>query len=746
MSSGPSASSAQSSSLTPPPSVSPDASDSNLRPRRARTSRPKVKTGCNNCKLRRIKCDEGRPSCQNCVRSKKICTGYPPPSRSAFPFEEIRIAPKPAPHQRNITGPVPAVAPASDRQREKFRKRSLEKEKVKTEPDSRTPPRTPAAAAQPVMLYRPSVNLPFTDQESLYFQLFREQTANELSGFFDNIFWSRGVLQECHSEPAIRHAVVALGALYKTLEKTCESPPGSPSDQATSAADSAFAHWEMAVKKYSQACHELVGLKSQVAERTLLMGSVLLACFDSFIGDHQQAIKQIQSGLGLLEQLRAQRRRSFLPKPEEPVEEELIQMFTRLAIQAKSYDMAFHFPHPYVIRLTDAPRGADPNSPTSSSEGNSPVSLHHDPIPDRFQSSREARLAWDALVERIFRFTETMFTYVSNGPMGVLPSNLQQYGAGFKDQIQAWSDAYEHILASRNGPGVSSQEKAAIAVLKMSQIMSQVLFLMTFSGSEMQFDSYTDEFRAIVDLALEVVGDEERRAAAKRCPDRNFCQHHAGFYDSAILGSYGFAARHIKPSFSADLGIVPPLFVVATKCRDPLLRRQAIQLLRSSSRREGMWDSELAARIGAWVASVEEQNTSLAAMGHAASPAQTGAINQAARATAQSRISTNGHAAIHRHNPSYDFGDNIPLGPGGNARYDVRRGSQALNVSMLTASRPPKSSAVPAVAPVIPENNRVMIKAVQFDLRERFATIQLGTRGLPTGTWDSKKQTTRITW
>lgn len=44
---------------------------------------------------RRIKCDERRPSCTQCERSNKLCTGYPPPSRSDRPLTDVRIAPKP---------------------------------------------------------------------------------------------------------------------------------------------------------------------------------------------------------------------------------------------------------------------------------------------------------------------------------------------------------------------------------------------------------------------------------------------------------------------------------------------------------------------------------------------------------------------------------------------------------------------------------------------------------------------------
>ncbi|OIW29600.1 hypothetical protein CONLIGDRAFT_335006 [Coniochaeta ligniaria NRRL 30616] len=688
---------------SPAASTAGAANDGEAKQKRARTSKPKVKTGCNNCKLRRIKCDEKRPSCSNCIRSKKICTGYPPPSRSARSSEVIAIAPKPLANGGAQTLAVrqTMIVPSAKRL-QKHIKRNI-------------PPETPALPfSNPAAIFiTPSSTLPFNAQEGLYFQLFQEQTANELSGFFDNIFWSRGVLQECHSEAAIRHAVVALGALYKTLEKTCESPPSSPSNT-HDPVDTPYKHWEMAVKKYSSAIQELFAYTSDDTRthRTRLMASVLLSCFDSFVGDHRQAIKQIQNGLGLLEQLRVERRRAFLPKPEEPVEEELIQMFTRLAIQAKSYDMAFHFPHPYVIRLTGPPAGADPSSPNSDG-GSSPVSLHHEPIPQQFHSSREARLIWDSLVERIFRFTETMFSYVSgqNGPTGVLPASLRAYGVGFKDQIQAWSDAYEHTLKSRTQPNISHQEKAAIAVLKMTQIMSQILFLMTFSASEMQFDAFTHQFKAIIDLAAEVVGDEERRAAARRCPEPHFCTHRLDPW-TELHGKPEYAARHIKPSFSADLGIVPPLFVVATKCRDPDIRRMAISLLKSSSRREGMWDSELAARIGIWIAGIEEQED----------PSVEEWNSFASRPSTSSTSSA-------RHT-SVGFGDDVPLGPGGNARYDARRASSVAN-------RFPKT---------VPAEKRVMIKAIEFDLRDRRATIQLGSRDLPPGAPDLKTRSTQIVW
>ncbi|KAG8159714.1 hypothetical protein KVR01_010351 [Diaporthe batatas] len=716
---------------SPAPTANSTTSNDPPRQRRARTSKPKVKTGCNNCKQRRIKCDEKRPACTQCVRSKKECSGYPPPPRSARPFEEVRIAPRPRPgggHDAALAA-APAVKPLQPVQSaQPTQSAQLPPRRLSKYYHRYTPPQTPVVQQNSMTLYRPST-CPVPEQDGLYFQLFQAHTANELSGYFDSTFWSRLVLQECHSEAAVRHAVVALGALYKTLDKHCESPPSSPA-AAVVVVDTAWQHWEVAVRSYSNACTSLVSVAGQDsrANRTRLMASVLLACFDSFIGDHKQAIKQIQTGLGLLEQLRAQRRRAFMSKPEEPVEDEIIQMFTRLAIQAKSYDMAFHFPKPYVIQLIQT--AADPSSP--SSEVGSPLSLHQDPIPDQFDSLHEARIAWDTLCEQMFRFTERLFAQASqDGPMGVLPATLRQYGLSFRGRIESWADAFEHILTSRFSPGVTSQEKAAIAVLKMFQIMGQILFLMTFSDSEQHFDVFQPQFKTIVDLGLEVVGDQERRAAEKRCPDPRTCHHHND-QEPDIFGGQTYMANHIKPSFSADLGIVPPLYVVATKCRNPILRRQAIQLLRSSSRREGMWDSELTARIGTWIMDIEEEDDQPSALTPGRSPA--GSFSDTGGLSPQS-VSANGNGMSprprHVPNGSPEMGDN--LGPGGNARWDMRRESTASSLGAMAQK-------------TVPESKRVMVKAVEFDLKRHSAVLQCGSRSTAAGSPDLKTRVTKIDW
>jgi hypothetical protein len=62
----------------------------------------------------------------------------------------------------------------------------------------------------------------------------------------------------------------------------------------------------------------------------------------------------------------------------------------------------------------------------------------------------------------------------------------------------------------------------------------------------------------------------------------------------------------LKPTFSLSLGLISPLYIIVSRCRDPTIRRRALHLLYACNRKEGIWDSRLAARVGQRIIEVEE--------------------------------------------------------------------------------------------------------------------------------------------
>jgi hypothetical protein len=72
----------------------------------------------------------------------------------------------------------------------------------------------------------------------------------------------------------------------------------------------------------------------------------------------------------------------------------------------------------------------------------------------------------------------------------------------------------------------------------------------------------------------------------------------------------------LKPTFSLSLGLISPLYMIVSRCRDPTTRRRALHLLYACNRKEGIWDSRLAARVGQRIIEVEEAGaTSLPSQG-----------------------------------------------------------------------------------------------------------------------------------
>ncbi|KAF5585568.1 zinc finger transcription factor ace1 [Fusarium pseudocircinatum] len=62
---------------------------------REETDGKRTKTGCLTCRKRRIKCDEGKPICNNCIKSKRHCEGYSQVASFGGSMDAIQGAPIP---------------------------------------------------------------------------------------------------------------------------------------------------------------------------------------------------------------------------------------------------------------------------------------------------------------------------------------------------------------------------------------------------------------------------------------------------------------------------------------------------------------------------------------------------------------------------------------------------------------------------------------------------------------------------
>src|SRR3979411_2199508 len=113
------------------------------------------------------------------------------------------------------------------------------------------------------------------EQEYRYFYAFCDPPVSSLSGFFEEPLWGRLVLQACQLDPTICHAVVAIGALDKTLDTTSQSRYCVCSEQKRNEALSGEAHYKFAVQQYAKV---IKGMSDSGARGRQDLNRTVIAC------------------------------------------------------------------------------------------------------------------------------------------------------------------------------------------------------------------------------------------------------------------------------------------------------------------------------------------------------------------------------------------------------------------------------------------------------------------------------------
>ena len=140
------------------------------------------------------------------------------------------------------------------------------------------------------------VDLPWSNdrQEQHSLQFFVQHSAPQLAGYFDSPFWQRMVLQAGRHEPAVRHAIAAIGALHEKLLAGSVSPDQSQ-DRKT----------QFALEQCNKSIQHLVKPPNPQTKpdlRLMLTTCVLFTCFEALQGHCEQAIIHATQGYTLLQQ------------------------------------------------------------------------------------------------------------------------------------------------------------------------------------------------------------------------------------------------------------------------------------------------------------------------------------------------------------------------------------------------------------------------------------------------------------
>lgn len=139
--------------------------------------------------------------------------------------------------------------------------------------------------------------------------------------------------------------------------------------------------------------------------------------------------------------------------------------------------------------------------------------------------------------------------------------------------LQKWANEFDRLI-----PFLPAGDRNTIVLLKMYHTTMTIMIATGLYGQESLHDEHHGLYDRIVALG-KVLFDQQK--AARSMEGYIFC---------------------------FETGIIFPLFFVAIKCRHPLIRRQAIALLKTADHQEGSWESVGAAKVAEFVMAIEEEN------------------------------------------------------------------------------------------------------------------------------------------
>jgi hypothetical protein len=397
-------------------------------------------------------------------------------------------------------------------------------------------------------------------EEQSSFNFFTSHAVFELPGFFASSFWRHEVLQAAQQQPAIRYAVIALGAMHRRYIAG-KNVAGDGDD------------WELrfALQQSNRAIQEILAHAWRVSERkqgkgrgkadkvTIMTSCVLFNCMACLQGHQMEALQHLRSGIKLLREIDEEdaREKSIVEGEHEvhPVSVKSLRgIFIGLDLQARSVMSRAHLETWEPVPLRKSPACSDSSKKLAVFCTLSDVQLHLESTLNEFL----------AFVQALNHFQK--------------PEDQETVNHMFQDlktQAEEGSNMLAEVL-SQSPTHTNAPNHQAFIALRL--------------------------LRGCVDLA--VAAFEVKRFGMNKAPTPDFDQTALSKFSSMmdmmteLVGShesnYSLSKR---PVFSFTFGILATLWWVAQSAPSPTLRLKAIMMMMENPRREGLWDGPVAGQV-----------------------------------------------------------------------------------------------------------------------------------------------------
>ena len=290
------------------------------------------------------------------------------------------------------------------------------------------------------------------------------------------------------------------------------------------------------LEQYNKAMKALTKDAKTLGIEEVLVSCIIFVFFENIQGHFDTALKHLGNGLKILSEWRAGRRSGRIcPSP--VVEDELAGILDTLHVQAS-------------VLL--------PGSRSNMRK------RYSDKLPASFADLQQAHHYFYQLVHWTCENLEMPVD--EDNPMGIRDSFIAPQCATKFVQYYSLLDGDIIGIIKKNNASLQETIATKLGVLHLKiqyHIVIIMLRCLPFKN-ETVFDQQLHHFKAILELV----------------------RH---FFKLAKTPSFNFGSAKKVTGF--DFFIIPSLSMVGCRCRDPLIRREAIALLRSAHWREDIWDS-----------------------------------------------------------------------------------------------------------------------------------------------------------
>jgi hypothetical protein len=406
---------------------------------------------------------------------------------------------------------------------------------------------------------QPSETLLFIDsREVYYFRAYQEEVSSELAGVLKSPAWGYTLLQACYHEPFILRAVVAIGALNKSI-KTSHLASVGPLASREPNLQIAKSHRAFAIASYDQAIRGMQQIvpapEDFPAIRKALLASLLIFCMEMFLGSPNVAWCQVQAGYNLLQQwiARSSQESTGISSPDSAaIEDDIFLEVGRLELQ-----------HVIKWSVKELPRHS-----TRRLEGSGTIKV----MSSRFSYIGEAKAFQELLLRRTHHLIGETYAriicanrelrqlFTADGPGELvdpctLPRMLLEERDSYLNDIRQWLCSFAPLLKNliaSSDPLTSS----GAALLQLQMLDAEIVLAGAFFTNECDYDQFLPSFSEILSLSSIVASRTNQLSAAS------------------------------PPTFYFIDSFERALSNVAQFCRDKTIRHDALSVLRSITHRD----------------------------------------------------------------------------------------------------------------------------------------------------------------